>query len=90
MDQRLFWTVFSTVFVAEIGDKTQLATVLYAGSAVDRRWTVFIASALALTLTSALGTFLGSWLGPLVDGKAIRWIAGLGFIGVGVWTIVRG
>ena len=52
MDLRLFATVFSTIFVAELGDKTQLATLLYASNASHPKLTVFAASASALVLTS--------------------------------------
>ena len=48
MDPKLFLAVFGTVFVAELGDKTQLATLLYAADAKDARLTVFVAAASAL------------------------------------------
>jgi putative Ca2+/H+ antiporter (TMEM165/GDT1 family) len=78
MDLRLFATVFATIFVAELGDKTQLATLLYASDANHPRLTVFAASASALVLTSALG----------VLGGAV--IAGLGFVAVGIWVLASG
>ena len=59
MNLRLFATVFSSIFIAELGDKTQLATLLYAADAKNPRITVFLASALALVATSALGVLLG-------------------------------
>lgn len=90
MDPKLLLTVFTTVFVAELGDKTQLATVLYAGEKPGRAWTVFAGSAAALIVSSALGVFFGAKLGPLLDPKVLRWVAGLGFIAVGIWTIARG
>ncbi len=88
MDLKLFATVFGTVFVAELGDKTQLATLLYASDASHPKLTVFAASAAALVLTSALGVLGGSLVGEHVNPRVVRWIAGLGFIAVGVWVLV--
>ncbi len=88
MDLRLFATVFGTIFVAELGDKTQLATLLYASDAAHPKLTVFAASAAALVLTSALGVLAGSLLAEYVNPKVVRWVAGLGFIAVGVWVLI--
>ena len=88
MDLKLFATVFVTVFVAELGDKTQLATMLYASNAAHPKLTVFAASAAALVLTSALGVLAGSVVADYLNPKVIRWVAGLGFIGVGLWVLV--
>jgi putative Ca2+/H+ antiporter (TMEM165/GDT1 family) len=89
MDWKLLFTVFSTVFVAEIGDKTQLATLLYASGAEVSKLTVFLGASLALVLTSALGVLVGSALAHAVNPKYLTWAAGVGFIAVGIWTIVK-
>ena len=88
MDVKLFATVFFTIFVAELGDKTQLATLLYASDASQSKFTVFAASAAALVLTSALGVLAGSLVAEHVNPKVVRWVAGLGFIAVGVWVLL--
>ena len=88
MDVRLFATVFSTIFVAELGDKTQLATLLYAADASRPKLTIFAASAAALVLTSALGVLAGSAIAEHVSPRVVRWIAGFGFIGVGAWILL--
>jgi putative Ca2+/H+ antiporter (TMEM165/GDT1 family) len=88
MDLRLFATVFSTIFIAELGDKTQLATILYASDASHPRLTVFAASAAALVLSAGLGVLAGSLVAEHVDPKLVRWIAGLGFVAVGVWILL--
>ena len=88
MDLKLFATVFGTIFIAELGDKTQIATLLYASDASHPRLTVFAASATALVLTSALGVLAGSLVAEYVNPKLLRWLAGLGFIAVGVWVLV--
>jgi putative Ca2+/H+ antiporter (TMEM165/GDT1 family) len=90
MDLKLFATVFTTIFVAELGDKTQLATLLYASNAEHPKLTVFAASAAALVLTSALGVLAGSVIAETVDPKWMRWAAGIGFVAVGVWVLVSG
>jgi len=90
MDLKLFATVFSTVFLAELGDKTQLATLLYAADASHPKLTVFVAAAAALVLTSALGVLAGSFVAAYVDPRALRWVAGIGFIAVGAWVLLAG
>lgn len=87
MNMTLFATVFATVFVAELGDKTQLATMLYASNAENPRMTVFAASAAALVFSSAIGVVAGAAISEYVDPKVIRWIAGLGFVGIGIWIL---
>jgi len=89
MDWKLLFTVFATIFVAEIGDKTQLATLLYASGAEVRKLTVFLGASVALVLTSALGVVVGSALSHYVNAKYLSWVAGVGFIAVGIWTIVK-
>jgi len=88
MDLKLFATVFATIFVAELGDKTQLATMLYASNAAHPKLTVFAAAAAALVLTSALGVLAGSVVAEVISPKVVRWVAGLGFIAVGLWVLV--
>jgi putative Ca2+/H+ antiporter (TMEM165/GDT1 family) len=88
LDLRLFATVFATIFVAELGDKTQLATLLYASDSSHPKLTVFAASASALVLASAMGVLAGSIVSEYVSPRALRWVAGLGFIAVGLWILV--
>jgi putative Ca2+/H+ antiporter (TMEM165/GDT1 family) len=89
MDLKLFAVVFGTIFVAELGDKTQLATLLYASDAENPKLTVFAASALALVLTSAIGVLAGSAVSQYVSPKVVSWIAGIGFIVIGLWILLR-
>jgi len=83
----IFVTVFVTVFLAELGDKTQLATVLFASDKDGNRWLVFVAAASALILSTGLAVLLGAaaerWMGDL----PLKLIAGLGFLAIGVWMI---
>ena len=89
MDKKLFLTVFTTVFLAEMGDKTQLATLLYAADQKHGKWTVFLAAALALCLAAGLGVAAGELIGRAVSPRALQWAAGLGFIALGCWTLLR-
>jgi putative Ca2+/H+ antiporter (TMEM165/GDT1 family) len=89
MDLKLFALVFGTVFIAELGDKTQLATLLYASDADNPKLTVFAASALALVLTSAIGVLAGAAVSQFVSPKLLSNVAGAGFIAIGLWMLVR-
>jgi putative Ca2+/H+ antiporter (TMEM165/GDT1 family) len=81
--------VFATIFVAELGDKTQLATLLYATDAENPKLTVFLASAAALVSTSAIGVLAGGFVSQHIDTRVLSWVAGVGFIAIGIWTIAR-
>ena len=89
MDPKLFATVFATVFLAEIGDKTQVATLLYASDARNPKATIFAAAASALVAAAALGILAGGLLSEHVNPRTLSWIAGAGFIAVGIWTLLR-
>ena len=89
MDLRVLTTVFTSVFIAELGDKTQLATMLFAADKETSRLTVFVGAALALVLTSAIGVVAGSVVSQDVSEKTLRYIAGIGFIGIGLWTLFK-
>jgi len=80
-------SAFGVMFVAELGDKTQLATLLYASDRAHPKLTVFAASASALVLTSALGVLAGGVISEYVSPRVLRWVAGIGFIAVGVWVL---
>ena len=88
MNLQLFATVFTTVFVAELGDKTQLATLLYAAKAENPKLTIFAASAAALTLSAAIGVAAGAVVAQYMSPKVLSWVAGTGFIAIGIWTLV--
>ena len=89
MDMKILLTVFATVFVAELGDKTQLATMLYAADRDVSKLTVFLGASLALVLASGIGVLAGSLLSEYISEKVLQYIAGVGFIVIGVWTLIR-
>ena len=89
MDWKILSTVFTSVFIAELGDKTQLATMLFASDKDVSKLTVFAGASLALVLTSALGVVAGSALSHYVSEKLLHYLAGVGFIAIGVWTLIK-
>ncbi len=89
MDLKLLLTVFATVFLAELGDKTQLATLLFSANAPANRLTVFIGASLALILASAIGVLAGAVVSAYVDPKYLSYAAGIGFVVIGAYTIVQ-
>jgi len=90
MDWKILATIFVSVFIAEMADKTQLVTMLFAADKDVSKWTVFFGSASALILTSAIGVAAGALLSQFVNVKIMSIIAGSGFILIGVWTLYHG
>jgi putative Ca2+/H+ antiporter (TMEM165/GDT1 family) len=89
MDLKLFFTVFLTVFIAELGDKTQFATLLYATGPTSSKLTIFLGAALALVVASGIGVLAGTFLAQHIHTKYLSWAAGIGFIVVGIWVITK-
>jgi putative Ca2+/H+ antiporter (TMEM165/GDT1 family) len=89
MDWKVFSTVFIAIFIAEIGDKTQLATMLFAADKEVSKFTVFTGAALALILASAIGVFAGTILSQYISEKHLQYIAGVGFITIGIWFLIK-
>lgn len=87
MELKTFAIVFGTVFLAELGDKTQLATMLFASRPSVSLWIVFLGASAALLLSSAIAVAAGSVVSNVVDPKILSWIAGAGFVVIGLWTI---
>jgi len=89
MDWRILGTVFTSVFIAELGDKTQLATMLFASDQQTSKLTVFVGASMALIVTSALGVIAGTFLSNYVSEKLLQYVAGIGFIAIGIWTLLK-
>ncbi len=83
MDLKLLSTTFITLFVAELGDKTQLACMLLTAE-TRKPWTVFVGASLALVLVSLLGILLADVVGRVIDPTIIKKVAAVGFVLVGV------
>lgn len=90
MDLKTLLFVFGTIFIAELGDKTQLATLLFAADKSTGKTAVFLGAAMALIATSAIGVFAGSLLSGYINEKYLRLLAGIGFVAIGIWVLWRG
>ena len=89
MDLKLIATVFLTVIVAEIADKSQFVTLLYASNAQHSKLSVYIGSSLALMFASGVAVLAGVGLSIWFDERIMARVAGIAFILVGLWTFVR-
>ena len=87
MDIKLILTTFGMIFLAELGDKTQLATLCFAAEN-QSRISVFLGSASALILTSFLGVLCGTFISRIAPPGYIRAGAGSMFIIMGIWMLV--
>lgn len=87
----MFWktltTVFITVFIAEIGDKTQLSTLLFSSDANHSKWAVFLGSATALVCAAGIGVLVGAQLDKWISRQTLKWFAGIAFIVMGIYTL---
>lgn len=87
MDLKVFASVFTAIFIAELGDKTQLATMLFSADKDVNKWTVFLGASLALIVTSALGVLAGKFLTDHISTRYLSYGAGALFIVIGGYTI---
>jgi len=84
---KAYLTIFFITFLAEMGDKTQISTLLFSGDKEISRWGVLVAASCALTVATFLAVIVGSELDRFVSAKTIKLASGIGFIGIGVYTL---
>jgi putative Ca2+/H+ antiporter (TMEM165/GDT1 family) len=85
----LFAKTFAMIFLAELGDKTQLAALTLAASTPGGKWAIFLGSAAALAVTSLIAVLAGDAISRVAgSGRAIQIAAGVLFIVVGAVTLV--
>ena len=89
MDIKVWLTVFIAVFIAELGDKTQVATLLFAADKDVSKWTVFLGASSALVVAAGIGVLAGGVIAQYINEKLMHYIAGIGFDGIGIWTLLR-
>jgi putative Ca2+/H+ antiporter (TMEM165/GDT1 family) len=88
MDLRVLLTTFGVIFLAEMGDKTQLAAMTMAAQS-KKPWAVFLGASLALAAVSALGVIVGATLGNYVPLEWVKRIAAVAFIVIGVLMLLN-
>lgn len=81
------FAIFCAVFLAELGDKTQLATLLFAASGEQRPIVVFLAASAALAASTGLAVLLGGAAGKHLAAAPLKLVAGVGFIAIGAWMV---
>ena len=89
MELKVFFTVFAAVLIAELGDKTQLATMLFAADKEVSKWTVFWGASAALVFATVIGVIAGTVLSEFINERYLNYIAGAGFILIGALTLAR-
>ena len=82
-------TSFSTIFLAEIGDKTQIATLILSAQS-GRPLIIFIAAAVALIFTSLLGVVIGQWIANNFPRQTFTLVSGIIMISLGVYLLTQG
>lgn len=87
MDMKIFAAFFASIFLAELGDKTQVATLLLASDREVNKVGLFVAASSALVLATFMAVVVGSFVSRWVSPQIIKVIAGIGFIAIGVWIL---
>jgi putative Ca2+/H+ antiporter (TMEM165/GDT1 family) len=84
----VFGSAFVMIFLAELGDKTQISTFAFASESTSPL-SVFLGAALALVCASFIGVILGGVLGRFVPERIMKFAAALVFLGFGAWTLLQ-
>jgi Ca2+/H+ antiporter, TMEM165/GDT1 family len=87
MEWKIFGTAFLTLFLAEMGDKTQLAVITMTAS-TDAKASVFLGASAALVVVTLLGVLVGGVLTQLVPAEWLHRIAAVAFISIGVFMLL--
>lgn len=85
---KIFGSTFITIFLAEIGDKTQLTTLLMTAKS-HAPWVVFAGAGSALVLTSFLGVLLGQWLASRISPRTLEKAAGISLLLISALLILE-
>ena len=90
MEMKDLVATFAIVFLAELGDKTQLSVLLFASKAGKSGfpWDVLVGACLALICTTAIATVLGYFGKAVIPEKVLHYVAAAGFVGIGGWMLL--
>jgi len=83
-----YLAVFLSILLAELGDKTQLATLLFAANPAVKPRGVCLAAAGALVVSTAVAVTVGAQIGTTVSARVLKTVAGIGFLLIGLWTLI--
>ncbi|TVQ19931.1 MAG: TMEM165/GDT1 family protein [Leptolyngbya sp. DLM2.Bin15] len=83
---KIFVSTFITIFLAELGDKTQLTTLLMSAES-QAPWIVFLGAGAALVTTSLIGVLVGRWLSNRVSEAVLEKAVGTLLIGISLWLV---
>lgn len=83
---RCFASTFATIFLAELGDKTQVTTLLISAQS-GHPWIVFLGAGTALIATSLMGVLLGRWLAQRLSARTLDIAAGIMLLAIAAWLI---
>ena len=86
MNWQLFWVTFASIFMAELGDKTQIGVVGFS-SQTKSPMTIFLAASAALVAATFVGVCAGTLLAKYINPKYLKIFGGLLFIGIGIWVL---
>ena len=84
---KIFFTTFGIMFLAELGDKTQL-TILSLAGRYKSPWVIFAGATLAMVLATGLGVLVGNFLPSIIGEKVVRYVSGGLFISFGILVLV--
>ena len=88
MDWKIFTATFATIFIAELGDKTQFAAFAVASQSKSLS-SVLLGTVLALSVAGAIGVLAGGFLGGYIDPVKIKYFSGSAFVLMGLWILVK-
>jgi putative Ca2+/H+ antiporter (TMEM165/GDT1 family) len=85
----IYLKIFFITFFAELGDKTQLAALLFSSDPKNNPYLVFIFCSLAIIVSTGLAVLLGSMAAKTIEFIPLKLVAGIGFIAIGVWSTIE-
>ncbi|HEC80354.1 MAG: UPF0016 family protein [Candidatus Coatesbacteria bacterium] len=80
--------VFISIFIAEMGDKTQLAILLFSTDRDINKVAVFISASLAMSVATLIAVLVGSVIGEHISQRILKIVAGIGFVAIGIWVLL--